>query len=469
VTDILGKPASAPGPVRAADTSLYRGGVVDVELLGGLTRRVEGVISHLRAADREIRAMPTLPYFPQLDEVRRQAIADTALAIRLAERTHSAVRLLPSFLGAGGTKTYLVALGRRIDVPLAPGLAWYVAHVKEAYPSIDAVNYSPDFPHVADAWARMVSKVTGLRIDGVIHLDQTAAARMLGSGKVRVPAYPKPITGGNLVKVVTRDQFVLPRAKQLAFPAELIVAVWPKILDPGSLQVALHDLGRSLAEKRIQLWSAEPGLRERLGELGWDGGVRVRRGDYLYVVDDKVVPNRVDPFSRISIDYHVTLDRSGNASATLEVTLTNDSPPGLPRSIARPLGKGRYAVNRALMLAFVPEQAEIVEAVPEAGLPDHVESGAKVFARVIEARAGEATTMRLRYTIARAVVSTGTRRLYRLTVQHQPLIVPAGLRVTVALPAGTTARAAPRGWIVKGNVLTLETQLTRDMVHEIVF
>jgi hypothetical protein len=186
-------------------------------------------------------------------------------------------------------------------------------------------------------------------------------------------------------------------------------------------------------------------------------------------VDDKLVANKIDYYSRLAIDYDVRVDPSGRAKAVLQVTLTNESPPGLPRAIANPVRNGGYAVNRALMLALVPGNAELLEAVPDAGLPDHLEAGRRVFARILEARPGKATTLRLEYSMVGVVVSRGAGNLYRLTIQHQPRIAPADLRVRVTLPAGATIHHAPRGWIVKGNVLTLTTKLTRDLVQDIVF
>ena len=152
-------------------------------------------------------------------------------------------------------------------------------------------------------------------------------------------------------------------------------------------------------------------------------------------MDDKLVANKVDYYSRLAVDYDVTIGPSGKANAVLQVTLTNDSPPGLPRAIANSAGKGSYAVNRALMLALVPRQAELVEAAPEAGLPDHIEAGRRVFARFLVARPGKAATLRLEYSMGGVVASTAAGNLYRLTVQHQPRIAPADLRLRVTLPA----------------------------------
>lgn len=508
VADLMGDAARTRLPVRAADTPVFRGGAVNVKLVQSLTPRLDEVVAHLRAAEREIRAVPAIPLVPRLGEVKRQAAADAARAISMATRARSGARLLPGFLGGTRAKNYLVALennadlrgpgggvvayaivtaengnlelirggdirgirqGRRssrVFVTLPPELQWYLQNVPHAFSRMNGVNYTPNFPLVAEAWGRMVSKVTGVPIDGVIELDQTAVASILGSRRIRVPAYSKPITGSNLVKVVSHDQYLLPLERQLEFPAQLIVAAWPKIVDPGALQILLRDLGQSLQQKHIQLWSADRNLQEQLSQLGWDGAVRVGAGDYVYVVDNKVVANKVDYYSRLSVRYEASIDRSGTAHSRLGVTLANDSPPGLPRWIA---GRGGHSVNRALMLAFVPQRAKVVGTIPEEGLPDHIEAGANVIARTIEAPAGEAAFMRLDYTTPQVVTSIGAHSLYRLVIQHQPLIAPAHLTVVIRLPEGSTVYAAPPGWLIRGNVLTLEVNLTHDLVQEIVF
>lgn len=517
VSDLLGEAARSEEAVRAADTPLYEGGVVNVELLEAMVPRLDTVMSHLRTARREIGAIPALPLVPQVSEEKQQAIADTDRALRLADRIRTGIRVLAPFLGAEGTRTYLIALqnqtdlrgtggaplayglvevdkGRfelvaggsvldlrldpsslppgtprlRIDVPLPPSVSWYIDQLPGSYPWLATANFSPDFPNVGATWARMAERATGVQIDGVIAMDQVAVARALGTRKIRVPGYPRPISGGNLVKVVSHDQYYLPGLQQRAFPAALIASAWPKLIDPESLQDSLRMFGESFQQKRIQLWLARPDLQGALRELGWDGGMRVAPGDYLYLVDNKTIVNKVDYYAHVAIDYDVTIDRAGNADAALTVTLANDSPAGLPMTIAR-RNQGGYALNRALMLAIVPSEAELVSAAPRAGLPDHLEGGAKVFARTIRAAAGEEATLELRYRTPGVVNTVAGRKVYRLTLQHQPKLQPTEVTITVTLPNGAIVSTAPPGWTIKDNVLTLETQLTRDVVYEIAF
>ncbi len=103
-----------------------------------------------------------------------------------------------------------------------------------------------------------------------------------------MPAYPGPITGKNLVAVVSHDQYLLPEQRQIEFPAPTHqggLAGNPRPQSPADLIASVRGIAH---EKRIQLWSRRPNLQEDLRELGWDGAVDVGAGDYLYVVDNKL-------------------------------------------------------------------------------------------------------------------------------------------------------------------------------------
>ena len=116
------------------------------------------------------------------------------------------MRLLPSFLGAHGSRTYFVALQNSVDqrgtgVPCSPtpssngsrpaqlahggrineiddsqkgvpvrnmpaGVRWYLSQTGTPPRISNGANYSPDFPIVAQTWARMVERAMGLHVDG---------------------------------------------------------------------------------------------------------------------------------------------------------------------------------------------------------------------------------------------------------------------------------------------------------------
>ena len=69
------------------------------------------------------------------------------------------------------------------------------------------------------------------------------------------------------------------------------------------------------------------GIRAHSFSTDLQGNLYLTAGfvSYLVGLDDKLVPNKVDFYSRLAIDYDVTIDSSGTARAVLQVTLTNES------------------------------------------------------------------------------------------------------------------------------------------------
>ena len=81
---------------------------------------------------------------------------------------------------------------------------------------------------------------------------------------------------------------------------------------------------------------------------------------------------------------------------------------------------------------------------------------------------GRSQTLVYRYTVPDAVRQIPGGRVYRLVVQHQPLVHPATFTVHVVLPPGSKVRG-PAGWTVRGSVATFHALLTRDLTLYIFF
>jgi hypothetical protein len=505
VRDALGDVASGQSRFApASNTPIFHDGKVDVALLQSLTPRLESVARHLHAADQAIRAIPTVPFVHKLDSVKSEAMAQSSQALALIQDALSGAKLLPSFLGADTPKTYFLAMQNNSDqratggavlayafvkidrgkldltgggsvydfdkqygfsgLDLPSAIAWYLDHVRNAYPRLANINYSPDFPVVAQAWSAVLEEATGKKIDGAIAIDPIAVSYLLGKRVIRVPSYDKAITENNIVKVVENDQYRLPFAKQQAFPGQLIGQAWEILKNPTPFVRTLKQMATGIKEKHIQLWSLDPQLQAELEKLGWDGGLHVGKGDYLYVTDNKIRSNKVDYYTHVSVDYSVEIDAGGNAHATCLVMLENDAPPGESRFIIGPNG----GLNEALIGLFVPKGATLESTDPRRGPPEHTEAGAKVFVRTIRVLPGETKDARFVYTVPGVVSTTPAGDLYRLTLQHQPFVNKVQLNVQVTFPSGTVITSAP-GWTVKGNVATLQTELTQDLVREIHF
>ena len=497
-------------------------GVVNLELLRETVPRVEALARHVRAAIGHISVMPDVPFFDQLNGLKSRVLADAEEAARLADRAASGFRLLPSILGSGSPQTYFVALQNNADLrgtggsvlayaflrmdegrieladsgsikevdrtDLAPDLTasqppdirWYLDATHRPALLSSGLNYSPQFPVVARAWAEQVSFLRDIPLDGVIAIDPHGVAYALkGQGSIRIPLYPEPIHSGNVVKVTEHDQYELPKPVQLALPPLIVAAAFEKLVDPRSVLEMGKHMATAFAEKRIQVWSSRGDAQALIEELNWDGGLDPRPGDFLSVTMNKRVSNKVDYFTRQEIDHRVTVLPNGDARAVTTVGLVNETPPGEAHFVTHSYSP--YALNVSLINVHVPGQARSVELSPDEPLTTrsrlhprtfltHREAGTTVYTKMVEAWPGHPARLTYRYDLP-GIVQEGPEggSLFRMQVRHQPLARPADLRITIALPEGSTVEVAPAGWTIDENVVRLSGPLTRDFDAEIVY
>jgi hypothetical protein len=468
--------------------------------------------------------MPSIPLIGRLRTLQQSADASTAAILRQGERLVSGARLLPRLLGARAPKTYLLAMQNNASLRatggalLAYGLVrvddgeirllrkgpigdliarvgsemirpswpihWYNA-VTRRQPRLNAgLNYTPHFPAVARAWATQLRSSLRRGIDGVIALDQVAVAKALvGQPPFRLASYPAPVTARNVIGLTANLQYGLPAAAQRALPSELIAGAFQLLRDPRDVPSMLTHLGAALTQKHIQIWAADPDAEDLVERLGWDGSLRPGPGDYLLVADDKRSENKIDYFTHFLYEHTVRISPSGDATAFTRVTTEVRIPPGQPFAVARRLihnGRGPYGVNLAMLNVFVPLRAgpatlETATSpspgllVLPKGLLMHPEGGARVFTKVVQASAGHAGVLALRYPIPDVVQPAGDANRYAISLQNQPMINPAHVRVRVILPRGAQVESRDRGWSVRGNVATFSKVLTHDLTMALTY
>jgi cell division protein FtsB len=507
--EVLGS-GSGPSP-------LLHDGIVDLKVIEDLTPKIEALVAHLEAGDRDLRAIPHVPFVHRLDTLKATALAQSADALRLGRRIEAGVKLLPGFFGADGPKNYFLALqnnadqratggaslgygivridhgrmqlvqgggihdlsqGKAFHVSAPKPVRWYLRHANVP-PRIDnGVNYTPDFPIVAETWAKQVSKAADLHIDGVIALDPVAVAGLLrDQPPIQIASFPDPITSHNLVDVTEHDQYSLPHADQVEFTAQLVQAAFHVLTSPQNVPLMTKELTTALAEKRIQLWSTDPQLQGLLAELGWDGALKQPNGDYLFLVDEKRLSNKVDFYTHQSIRYTLKLDPAGAGEASVRVRLTNDTPSGQPPYIA---GKVKpYGLNVAMLNLYVPGGAENASVVPDVPVTfktrpkdflTHTESQDwLVLTKTVEAWPGNPAEITFQYSLPHIVQATREGEVYRLTIQHQPLANPADITVNVLLPPGVKVTANDPGWKIANGLATFHAVLTQDITTTLTY
>jgi hypothetical protein len=490
---------------------LLRDGTIDMRLVAELEPRVRAVIGHLETARRDLLAIPSIPFVHQVATLKADALAQADQGLRAGRRALQGVSLLPSLLGADGPRTYFLALQNNADlrgtggavlgwgllrvadgelhlldggsigliddrqgtfVHVSRAIRWYL-RVTGRPPRINnGMNFTPDFPEVAAAWALQIEKVKNVPVDGVIALDaEGAAALFRGQSAIRIPVSPEPLTAGTIAPFTEHGQYSLPEKAQRELPGQLVAAAFRALTHPRDLLAMSTGVSGALAEKRIQLWMEDPAAQAIVQEMGWDGALAPGAGDYLYLVDNKRIPNKVDYFGRTSLDYTIRVDPDGVGHASAAITLDSRVPKGEGSVVVGPFDP--YGLNVAMLSLYVPGDASLTGYSPTApvafktvprGFRGHVEADLRVFTKAVAASPHHPATLRFDYDIPGVVQDTAGGKVYRLTIQHQPLVRAARLSVHLVLADGSDVTSAGDGWRVHGNEATFRRDLDRDVV-----
>jgi Protein of unknown function (DUF4012) len=504
--------------------ALLRDGTVNLDLVKGFEPKAAAIVDELRVAERDLRAIPHVPFVGRIDAIRAEALAQTREALVSADRALAGVRVLPALLGADGPRTYYLALQNNADLratggavlgfgiiriadgrihliggggindidthfhgihPAAGGagpginqrIKWYLHATGRPALLNNGANYEPSFPIVATAWARQVEAVTHRHIDDVIALDPAGVQALLkGQGSFHIRGYHGKLSSRSIAQFTEHDQYGLPANVQKAVPRRLVEAAFASLSSPKDIKALVASASKAIAEKRIQLWSSDKAAQGLLTELGWDNAIHRGHGDYLFLTDNKRNSNKIDYFTHTSIDDTVTVDAQGNARVNALITLDDRIPRGENDIVA---GKwAQYGLNVAMLSLYVPRQAYGVIATPAVGVGfktrpqgflEHVDGGRRVYTKIITAWKRHPGTLRLQYRIPGLIQETSGGKLYELMVQHQPLVHPARLTVRLVLPDGSTVTRAGAGWSVHGNQATYHDDLTRDLVTSVAY
>jgi len=530
MTRVLGANALQTGNLSDASIPVYRDGRIDVGLIDSLSPRIQSLLQRLEAGAADIQRIPSIPFASRLNNLKEGALQDSNKAVALVRRGLSGAQLLPGFLGVNGTRTYFVALQNFVDqratggavlayaliqidhgrvhllhgggineidlqsgVPdfrPPPAVDWYVRATGAKLLINNSANYGPDFPVVATTWAEMVHRITGIHIDGAMAFDPLAIKAMLqGQGQLRIPAYPVRVSAGNVVALVSHDQFSLPRAEQIALPGQLVKAAFKVLEGPKNFYKLATGLGHSIPGRHVQVWAANAQEESLIKDLGWSGGLTATKGDSLALAYDKRIAGKQDYWTRQAIHYDVTVKPSGAIESKYTVQVTDNIPhqgqTGRMIPHVTPWG-----LNVAMLNLYVPARAtkwsvtpnyrsfptsfisprHYVQYVHPKGFVQHVEGSHRVFTQTVTPYPGHPQTVTFHYTVPNAIQNTLAGRVYELSVDAQPLYNPATMVVTVHLPAGSNIKSYGPGWrLLNGTTLQKPVTLNAGFTTKIVF
>lgn len=349
--------------------------------------------------------------------------------------------------------------------PPAPLLEYMLA---EIWVFRDA-NWSPDFPTTAEAVADLYELGQGVRVDGVIAVDQKALQLLLKAlGPLQLEEYGETVDAQNVIGKI-RAYWAPAEGQGMTsewwthrkdFMGALLQAMRTRLEgDVGSLDplALVTEMRRALEEKHILVYVRDPQTAAILSDLHWDGAVRPVEGDYLFVVDANVGWNKADARIQESIRYTVDMDSEDRLHSILDLTYQHRSTQKIKDCVQEIRYDPIYEqmIDRCYwdyLRLYVPQGSRLLQAtrtpVPAphllsgrgtSGEPvvEPLEAGKTVFATFFELAPTERKEIHFEYEPPPEIVrreADGYR--YELLIQKQPGTDATPVEVNVSLPRG---------------------------------
>lgn len=361
-------------------------------------------------------------------------------------------------------------------------------------------NYWPDFPTSARKAMDLYAYGQDVPpLDGAVAIDQEFLRLLVdATGPVAVPGSDQRINAGNLVSLMREArgiqegqevyEWVLNRKAFLSVFADAIRAkIETDFANIDAVKLARNMTGAA-EERHLSIFVRDEAAADALARTGWDGRLpQAPPGDFLMAVDTNLGYNKVNVLVERDLGYHVDLTGEPAATATIRYRHTG-------QALAAPCFQGvgeayelaaayealinfcyynyvrLYAPSGSVLLDssrhVVPGETLYSGASWDSRAQQLVEQpGLTTFANfMLVPRASEAEAVFHYQLPAGVVVAEDDASVYRLTVYKQPGTRPEPLRLSVALPPDASLIDASLPVAVDGNVLTLETTLTTNLV-----
>jgi hypothetical protein len=457
-------------------SSLRHGRTVNLAPIRAAAPVLDHAAGATAVAVRAIRGSPASTWLSPVDDARRSVLADLGHLSTQLTGANGAVHALVPMLGGDGLRRYFVGFENEAESRGLGGIAGAFAIATADHGTIRfghfgtdvdlahtdsgvdlgpefAARYgqdnptkifqnsdiSPDFRDAAQIWAGMWQAKSGEHVDGAIAIDPSALSYLLAE------TGPAPLPGGgtasadNIVALTQKTQYERYPATTAASTAarkKFLVSVAKAVSDrlvtgsetAGLVRAAL----RAGHERRLLIWSAEPGEEAAIRSAGLAGDLTPGSGGFSGFAVTNAAGSKLDYY----LDRTMTYRRSGCAagsSATATLKLTNEAPQsGLPAYVTTLLGTRPpglpVGTNRLIVSYYATPGARIASVTVDGTvrqLTTQTEQGLTVVQDTIYLRPAQSVTLTVR-TIEPAV--HGQVRILR-----QPLV--RRLDVSVHAPA----------------------------------
>ncbi len=199
-------------------------------------------------------------------------------------------------------------------------------------------NWNPDFPKSAQNAEWFIEKEMGIKPDGVIAFNLTAAQNIVGSlGEIYLADFDEKINKGNLferAEFYSETNFFPGSTQKASFLSVLGSQLFETIrtASPAEYLSIASAVFSSLEQKEIMIWSHSQQLNNGLLANNWDGRIKniaaAQEGvfsDYIFLVEANLGVNKSNYFLRRSIEEMIDIKNEGTVDHVLKINYENTS------------------------------------------------------------------------------------------------------------------------------------------------
>lgn len=347
-------------------------GSIDVDAIQEAAPRVQSLADALASASTRLSLVNMEELLPQIAGPVGELTGVLADVTPTVTKASEVMRLIPSMLGAEGSRNWLVLLQNPAEARGAGGFVggYVVVRVAGGSMRIASSGTSEDLTHVgipssgAPAasrllWGNMLQawntynvgpdfptnaqlsvagmKSRGVPVTGVIALDPGAVAALLEmTGPVTADGVT--ITSQNVEQYFTVDIYsqIPDAAERDRVSMSLVRVVFTEILAADWDPLVMIDAIREPASRGgVQVWSLEPDEQRRLANSAVGGVLPDSAGSVIAVAFNNAAANKMDAYLQTEVEYSPgrCVTRS-TQNSTVKVTVSNLAPPELPTGSA---------------------------------------------------------------------------------------------------------------------------------------
>jgi uncharacterized protein DUF4012 len=476
-----------------------------------------------READKIVSGVPTEGLLPELGALRSSIDQELARLRPLVSAADAASSVLPSVMGVGGQKRYLVLAMDNAEVRPAGGLnaAFATPSLRDGLLAdqrfrdildVDTANtpyvappeplrdyllgtrfqwqvadagWSPDFAVSAREARRLYAIETGDKnFQGTIAFGPELVDELLKVvGPVAVPGAGITVHPGETYILSLEQAEVLNRGPgRKQFLADLASRVLDRLLalSPDRYADVFGALDRAGKRRQVQVFLDDPTAQAAVNQLNWYTPFAFpAQDDHLAIVEANVSPvSKLHVLLKLQHSLDVTLRPDGGADERLVMTYTNTFGPKLPPLLERVRSTFRFGILGTYQRRYLRGDAEVTDVHSDGefplGAPGRIEGelGSLSVANYLSVPPG-VLHLETKYSVRGVVVSaardparSGT---YTLHFRKQAGRDKDTLTVRVTVPPGTHPQSPSQDGQADGQTVTFKTTTEFDRTFVVTY